>query len=609
MKGKLLWLILSCLMVAALVLSSCQPAPAAETDEEQAVTGKVVEKEAPVTGEVEEEKEVIKEEKLATIATDPKYGGTLVSVRTSDVRGFDVKLMADYSTTAIWTHEKLAKGDWARGPSGTGEVSWVLPGIWAFEYDAPMVAESWEWPDSETIVLHIRKGVYFHDKAPAFGRELTAEDVAYSIYRKLLDPNSMNYMTKDEDREGFTIEATDKWTVVIKTQERLQGSTIQNILAELWMYPQELGDGDATDWKDVCGTGAFVLTDYVVQSSLTFERHPGYWLEDPVNPGNTLPYLDSFRQLVIDDASTRLAALRTGKIDQYRGVEWDDAEGLMRTNPELNYSRYLVHLAPMIWMRLDKEELPYTDLRVRNALSMAIDRDALIESYYKGNAEKFCQPVLPCGELGDIFVPLEEHSEQTQAAYGYDPDAASALLTEAGYPNGFKASIVSTQASVDLLSIIKQMWSEIGVDLELDPKESGAYNSIQRGGGYDDMLLASETGIYYSVPLMYLDAFVPIYNRSYGYDQYVEDYYTENILAFRGPATDKTLRANLRALLPYLSDLRWAIEMPSPYYYCMWQPWVGGYKGEYSTGRGWWNDYPMYVWVDQDVKEYHTGQR
>lgn len=607
MRRKLLWLVLSCLIVAALVLASCQPAPTGET-EGQTVTGKVAEKAAPVTEDVEEEEEPVKETKLATTATEPKYGGTLISVRGSDVRGFDTKLMADYSTTMVWTHEKLAKGDWARGPSGTGEVSWVLPGIWAFDYDAPMVAESWEWPDIDTIVLHIREGVYFHNKAPAFGRELTAEDVAYSIHRKLLDPNSMNY-TEDEEDQLISVEAVDKWTVVVKTPEELLGSYIQSILAETWMYPQELGDGDATDWKDVCGTGAFVLTDYVVESSLTFEGHPSYWLEDPVNPGNKLPYLASFRQLVITDASTRLSALRTGKIDQYRGVEWDDAEGLVRTNPELNYSRYLQHTAPMIWMRLDKEELPYDDLRVRNALSMAIDRDALIESYYNGNAEKFCQPVLPCGELGDIFVPLEEHSAQTQAAYSYDPDAAKALLAEAGYPNGFKASIVCAQAAVDVLSIIKQMWLEIGIELELDPRESGAYQSIQRGGGFDDMLLASETGIYYSVPLMYLEDYVPIYNRSVGYDQYVEDYYEENILPYRGPIGDKTLRENLRALVPYLSDLRWAIEVPTQYYYCMWQPWVGGYRGEFSTGRGWWNDWPMYVWVDQDVKQYHTGQR
>ncbi|HUV44679.1 MAG TPA: ABC transporter substrate-binding protein [Dehalococcoidales bacterium] len=608
MKRKLLWLVLSCLMVAALVLSSCQPAPAAETTKEQTVTGKVVEKEAPAAKEVEEKEEVIQEKKLATIATVPKYGGTLISVISSDVRGFDTKLMADYSTTAVWTHEKLAKGDWARGPAGTGEVTWVLPGIWAFDFDAPMVAESWEWPDSETIILHIRKGVYFHDKAPAFGRELTAEDVAYSIYRKSLDPNSMNYPTKEENRL-LSVEATDKWTVVVKTPEAIHGSSIQSILAETWMYPQELGDGDATDWKDVCGTGPFVLTDYVVESSLTFTRNPNYWLEDPVNPGNTLPYLDSYRQLVITDASTRLSALRTGKIDQYRGVEWDDAEGMMRSNPELNYSRYLQHTAPMIWMRLDNEELPYADLKVRRALSMAIDRDALIESYYNGNAEKFCQPVLPCGELGDIFIPLEEQSELTQEAYGFHPDTAKTLMAEAGYPNGFKASIVCLQASVDVLSIIKQMWLEIGVDLELDPRESGAYQSVQRGGGYDNMLLASETGIYYTVPLAHLEDYIPIYNRSYGYDQYVEDYYEENILPNRGPVNDKTLRANLRELVPYLADLLWAIEIPTQYYYSMWQPWVGGFRGEFSTGRGWWGDSPMYEWVDQDVKYNYTGQR
>ncbi|HUV43242.1 MAG TPA: ABC transporter substrate-binding protein, partial [Dehalococcoidales bacterium] len=308
-------------------------------------------------------------------------------------------------------------------------------------------------------------------------------------------------------------------------------------------------------------------------------------------------------------ASTRLSALRTGKVDQYRNVVWDDAESLMRSNPELNYSRYLAFVAPTIGMRLDNEELPYTDLRVRRALSMAIDRDTIIESYYNGNAEKFCWPILPCGEFGDIFVPLEEQSEQTQEAYGYHPDTAKALLAEAGYPNGFKASIVCTQAALDELSIVKQMWSEIGVDLELDPRESGAYQSIRRGGGYEDMLWATKTSIYYTVPIAHLEDYIPVYNTGFGVDQYVEDYYREKLLPFRGPLGDKTLRANLRELVPYLCDLLWVIELPTEYSYSMWQPWVGGFRGEYSTGCQWWGDFPMYAWVDQDVKEYYTGQR
>jgi ABC-type transport system substrate-binding protein len=281
----------------------------------------------------------------------------------------------------------------------------------------------------------------------------------------------------------------------------------------------------------------------------------------------------------------------------------------MKSNPELNYMRYLIHTAPMIFLRLDKAGLPYQNIKVRRALSMGVDRDAIIKGYYNGNAEKYCQPVLPCGELADIYVPLSEQSKENQELYEYHPDKAKQLLAEAGYPNGFKAKIICYAPQVDVLSIVKEQWAKIGVTIDLDVKETSTWTSIQRGGGWDDMLLAPDTGIYYTVPLMHLKDYYPTYNRGNGYDQYIEDFYREKILPYRGPLTDKTLRKNLRELVPYMTSVTWQIELPSPYYYCMWQPWVGGYHGEYSTGRGWWNDYPMYVWVDSDVKYNYTGKR
>jgi len=601
MKRKIAWLILSCVIVLALSLTACGPAAEEEEEGGKTVVGKVTEEEA------EEEEKEVKEEKIVTTATTPTYGGTITVAFGGDIAAWDPTRFNDSSTAAMWTQEKLVKGDWAKGPAGTGDVEWIMPGLWDMRYDAPMLAESWEWPDNQTIVLHIRKGVHFQNKAPAFGREVTAEDVAYSISRKLLDPNSWNYPTKEEDRL-LSVEATDKWTVVAKPPEHMHGSLIQSILAETWIFPKEIGEGEITRWEDVIGTGPWVLADHVPDSSVTFEKNPNYWLEDPVNPGNRLPYADYLRHLVIADPSTRMSAIRTGKLDNYRGFTWDEGEGLIRTNPELNYSKYLRHTAPCIWMRMDIEDLPYSDLRVRRALSMAIDREAIIEGYYRGNADKFCHPVMPCGDLSDIFVPLEEQSAETQECYEYHPDKAEQLLAEAGYPNGFKASIVCQEANVDVLSIVAQQWSEIGVELALDVRESGAWTAIQRSRGYENMLWAQITGIYYTVPLAYLDDY-PQFNRSVGYDQYVEDFYREKMLPYRGPTGDATLRENLRELVPYLLDLCWCIELPSDHFYNIWQPWIGGYHGEHSMGRGWWNDWPMYVWVDQDVKYHYTGQR
>ncbi|MDP2919260.1 MAG: ABC transporter substrate-binding protein [Dehalococcoidia bacterium] len=507
------------------------------------------------------------------------------------------------------TNEKLVTGDWARGPAGTNEVQWTLPGIWAYDKDAPMLGLSWELPDSETIVFRIRKGVYFHNKPPAMGREMTAEDVAYSIWRKNLDPQSIFYTRTEADRIR-SVQAVDKWTVVVKVPPILQGSYIQGIYAETWIFPKELGEkGVTTAWQDVIGTGPFIVSDYVPVSAISFKKNPTYWLADPVRPQNKLPYVDNFRILIIQDPSTRISALRTGKIDAYRGLAWDEGESVIKSNPELQYARYLLHTAPIIYMRLDKAGLPYQDIKVRRALNMSVDRDTIIKGYYNGNAEKFAQPVMPTGELADIFVPLSEQSKENQELYQYLPDKAKQLLKEAGYPNGFKAKVVCEAAQVDILSIVKEQWAKIGVIIDLDVKESGTYQSIQRGGGWEDMLMAYETGIYYTVPLGFLKEYYPTYNRGNAYDQYIEDFYREKMLPYRGPIADKILRKNLKELVPYLVSVAFRVELPTPYLYGIWQPWVGGYHGEYSTGRGWWNDFPMYVWVDPDIKFQYTGKR
>ncbi len=603
---RCMWLAVSILLMAAMVLTSCKTT-APTTQEGKTVTGKTTQTTTTPATTATTTPQKTTEKKVVTEATTPKYGGTLTTVASADVRGFDAKLLEDSATAVMWTHEKLQKGDWARGPAGTNEVQWVLPGVWAIELDAPMLGLSWEAPDNETIILHIRQGVYFHNKPPANGREMTAEDVAYSIYRKNMDPASASYTKTEADRIK-SVTATDKWTVVVKVPAHVHGSYIQGIVAETWIYPKELGEkGLQTNWQDVCGTGPFIISDHVAQSSLTFKKNPNYWLTDPVHKGNKLPYVDSFRVLIIQDASTTISALRTGKIDWSRGIAWDTAESLKKSNPELNYSRYLAFATPLIFLRLDKAGLPYQNIKVRQALNMGLDRDAIIQGFYNGNAEKYCQPVGPFGELGDIFVPLSQQPKENQELYEYHPDKAKQLLADAGYANGFKAKVVCYAPQVDILSIVKEQWAKIGVTLDFDIKETATWQSIQRGGGWDDMLMATLTSIYYTVPLGYLKDYYPTYNRGNGFDQYVEDYFREKMLPYRGPLADKTLRANLRELVPYLTSLAWFVELPSAYDYCMWQPWLGGYHGEYSIGRGWWNGWPMYVWIDQEVKSNITG--
>ena len=134
------------------------------------------------------------------------------------------------------------------------------------------------------------------------------------------------------------ITATDKYTVVWKLSY-LTLSCLETLLdtrAVGQLVPREVIEkyGDAQDFKNAVGTGPFILEDYVSETFFNFIKNPNYWGYDERHPDNKLPYVDSVKALIIPDNSTAYVALRTGKIDIIEGVQWWQADSLMRTNPE-----------------------------------------------------------------------------------------------------------------------------------------------------------------------------------------------------------------------------------------------------------------------------------
>jgi peptide/nickel transport system substrate-binding protein len=112
-------------------------------------------------------------------------------------------------------------------------------------------------------------------------------------------------------------------------------------------------------------------------------------MKDPLRPENSLPYLDGVRWIVIPDYSTRVAAMRTDKADYIRQISLEDRNSLLQSKPQLQYRASLDNTGYLIYMRIDKPELPFHDIRVRQALSMAIDRQAIKKDFYLGDAENF----------------------------------------------------------------------------------------------------------------------------------------------------------------------------------------------------------------------------
>lgn len=590
MKKQIVWLIVGCLMVAALTLGSC--APAAEepvlTPEEEKVKVTLTKRDGT---------------KVEKMVEKPKYGGVFTPAFHERVVGFDDAVSVPWK---LWTTrpvtEKLVMGDWARGPAGTGEGSLLIRGQWFPEISTGSLAESWELRQPDTIIYKIRKGVHWQDKEPVNGRELDANDVAFTINRIFTTPTSF-LCTSYADRFG-SAEATDRWTVVVKVKGIL-GIMYYRISNCMQIVAPEVIEkyGAMKTYDQVVGTGAFWIADHVPGSYLTLERNPNYWKKDPLFPENQLPYLDGVKWLIILDASTRIAALRTGRVDWVQTVGWEDAETLMKTNPELKWNKWLQAAHQnVLFLRTDVK--PFDDIRVRRALAMAFNMQAVKDEFYGGNAELLSCPVAPYAEFMDVFIPLEEYPEIVQKCYGYHPEEAKKLLAEAGYPEGFKTSILCHPGQADLLSIVKDDWAKIGVDLELDVKEFSVYMSTKTAHGYKAMVIADQ-GTVNPYVMHYWDAGAP---ENYSIvDDPTVNAATEIIWENQNINMPK-LKEAYRGVIPYIHEQCWQIETPSPYLWTMWQPWVKGYHGETAVGVHGYYLFTPYIWYDQELKEQMTGR-
>jgi len=544
--------------------------------------------------------------KVEKTVEKPKYGGTFVGAWDRPVSGWDDGF--SYNPYLWGTHaicEELFEGDWYRSPTGTNEGSMLLQGTWTNDVIAPFVAESWEVPDSQTIIFHIRKGIYWHDKPPVNGRELTGDDVYFTMNRAL---TLETHRTGSQNKQYVTgLEQPDKWTVVLKVVEGRAGFMFHRFGGELQMVAPEVIEayGGMREAVHVIGTGPYMVADHVPGSSVTFERNPNYWGTDPLHPENQLPYLDVVKWLIIVDASTRLAALRTHKIDWLQRVGWENAQTFMRTNPELKSAKFLqaAHL-DVIFMRLDKPELPFQDKRVRRALMLALDNKTIKDEFYGGNAEIMSCPVAPYPVIMRGFTPLEEQSAEVQENYGYHPDKAKQLMAEAGYPDGFKTEVICQPGQADILSIVKSYWADIGVDLKIDVKEYGVWMGYRRSRNHNEMLCQSLSSV---APLYPLPQHQPHISPGYIDDPKINE--ASTIIASNLVVNEAKSFEALKGIAPYILDQCYWVEPPSPYLWTMWTPWIKGYNGEWTVGMADAHNFIWFIWMDQDLKEEMTGRR
>jgi peptide/nickel transport system substrate-binding protein len=405
-------------------------------------------------------------------AEPPKRGGIL-RVRGRDPVHFDPHLTRDART-----HSALSFLSSRLLRYKVGED--VRPGTFIVE---PDLAERWEEPDDTTYVFYIRRGVRWHNKPPVNGRELVAEDVKFTFDRFLSEKgNPSRYFLDSVDR----VEVVDRYTVKFFLHEPFVW--LLDMLASatsMWIIAPEVAQqyGDLKRVETAIGTGPFILERYEPNVKTVFRRNPDYFVPD-------LPYVDGVEWLVVEDESTGLAMYRTGQIDAGPGLQWDvrqaDLDSLKQSHPQLRYQDMLANNATTIWMRTDKS--PFTDVRVRRAISHAIDRQGVIEAVWMRGE---LSPAIPRG-LAEWSLPIDQLGEGAKY-YRYDPQESRRLLTEAGYAKGFKTTLMATggygRDMLDAVQLVQRYLKEVGIEVELKIQEYGAYQATTGQGKFEGLAI------------------------------------------------------------------------------------------------------------------------
>ena len=567
---------------------------------------KVAQEEEKEEKKVEEKEEV---EELLPPET-PKYGGTFTFIYPEPF-GFDPANRISVEVRSAlggFTHNEMMMGDWTKGPLGTGETDWQNGYLGRIGLETGCLAESWELTDDETIIYHLRKGVhYFMDPDNEAcklvgGRELVADDVVWSMEREWTSPKSFLFfqMKPEEKPKSFT--ALDKYTVELKVPSGVQGALLFLTGDQCHIYAPEVVDkwGSYDDWRHQVGTGPFMLTSYVGGSSLTYVRNPNFFLNDPFHPENQLPYLDMCKQLIITDKSTQLAALSTGKIDFSLNVpiNSDDRDELLKSAPELQTFR-TAGVDEQVWARADKD-LPCKDVRVRQALTLAIDQPGLVEDYYNGNADLLGHPFPPYKAWEALYTPLEEMPANVQELFTHNPEKAKQLLAEAGYPNGFKMQIdCGTAEQADFLSIIKSYFGDVGVDLQINFLENTVYRSVLRGRTYEDSILCTcpTAGFPWK---MHSTRLTSLDDKSFYSSPTTDEAFAEEN-QYVGK-DDAKWQAIVKGVTPFILEQCVGIWVPVPHGFRMWWPWLQNYHGEGTLGYDNQMAVSWYVWVDEAMK-------
>ncbi len=444
-------------------------------------------------------------------AQTPRRGGVLLAAIAADAPSLDPHQEQTFATIEVVApcYSTLLQIDPYHYPKVIGDV-----------------ATEWKIaPDGLTYTFKLRPGIRFHD-----GSALTAADVKATYEKIVFPPAGVRSIRKTSYAAITSIETPDANTVVFKLKH--PSASLLDNFASPWnvIYPKKYLDQDPNYFKThVLGSGPFKFKSHTRGSTFEGERNPDYFIKDR-------PYLDGYKFFISTETSARAAAIRSGRAYiEVRTLPQSEVEAIKKQLGD----KVVVQDTPAtgifgIWA--NQTIKPFTDERVRKALTLGLDRYTMSRVLY---------PIASLKDVGGLMRPGTEWAmpdAELQKFPGFGKDAeknraeAKRLLAEAGYPNGFKVVLKNRNVRVpyiDFGTFVIQEWRKIGIEAEHRPLESASWFADGRDTGSFELMVA------------------PSFNFMDDPDQFLERYTTRdsnNWGRFSDPRVDDLFARQSRAL-------------------------------------------------------------
>ena len=400
----------------------------------------------------------------APAADTPRRGGVLLAVIGADPPSLDPHQESTFANIELVAplYSTLLQLDPYHYPKIIGDI-----------------ATGWKIaPDGLTYTFKLHQGVKFHD-----GSTLTSADVKATYDKIVFPPQGVRSIRKAAYTAVAAVEAPDPSTVVFKL--KFPSASLLANLASPWnvIFPKKYLDQDPNYFKThVVGSGPFKFKNYTRGSTFEGERNPDYFVKDR-------PYLDGYKFFISPETSVRAAAIRSGRAYiEFRHLPTAEVEAIKKQLGD----KVTVQETPMTgqWgVGINTTVKPFTDVRVRKALTLAIDR------YTMG---KVLAPLTGLKNVGALIRPDSEWGMPPAElaklpGFWHDADKSRAeakrLLAEAGYPSGFKAVLKNRNVKLpyqDFAVFLIQEWRKVGIEVENRPLETAAwFNDGQNTGNFE----------------------------------------------------------------------------------------------------------------------------